>query len=56
VLASRAIVGSNISLANLTALTPASTDHVLLSVTLPIAADDQFQGLSSTLSFSFAGA
>lgn len=56
VLASRAIIGSNISLANLTATAPAATDHLLLSVTLPSAADDSFQGLSSTLSFSFGGA
>ncbi len=56
VLASRAITGSNISLTNLTTTAPAATDHLLLSVTLPSAADDRFQGLSSTLSFAFGGA
>lgn len=56
VLASRAIIGSNIALSNMTATAVSTTDHLLLTVTLPSAADDTFQGLTSTLTFSFGGA
>jgi spore coat-associated protein N len=56
VLASRAIIGTSIALSNVTATAVSTTDHLLLTVTLPVAADDTFQGLSSTLSFSFNGA
>lgn len=56
VLASRAVIGSNITLSNMTATAVSTTDHVLLAVTLPVTADDTFQGLTSTLTFSFGGA
>jgi hypothetical protein len=56
VLASRAIIGSSIALSNMTATAVSTTDHLLLTVTLPSAADDTFQGLTSTLTFSFGGA
>ena len=55
VLASRRVTGSSIALANLTATAPAATDQLLLTVSLPTAADDTFQGLTSTMSFSFNG-
>jgi hypothetical protein len=52
VLASRAVVGSNIALSNLT-LTAGSTDFLRLTLTLPSAAGNTFQGLSSTISYQF---
>lgn len=55
VLTTRAIIGSSIALSNMTATAINTTDHLLLTVTLPVSADDTFQGLSSTLSFSFNG-
>jgi spore coat-associated protein N len=54
VLASRALIGSNIALSNLT-LTAGSTDHLRVTVSLPSAADNTFQNLSSTVSYTFTG-
>lgn len=55
VLASRAVIGSSIALANLTTTAAGATDHLRLSVTLPAGAGNSFQGLTSTLSFNFNG-
>jgi predicted ribosomally synthesized peptide with SipW-like signal peptide len=55
VLASRAVIGSNISLSNLGATTAGATDHMRLTLTFPSAAGNTFQGLSSTISYSFTG-
>ena len=55
VLASRAIIGSNISLSNLGATAVSTTDKLLLTVSFPSAAGNSFQGLSSTISFTFTG-
>ena len=55
VLASRAVSGTSIALSNLTATAISTTDHLLLSMTLPVTADDTFQGLTSTLGFAFTG-
>jgi hypothetical protein len=55
VLASRAVIGSNVSLANLASVTASGTDHLRVTVSLPSGADNSFQGLSSTVNFSFTG-
>jgi hypothetical protein len=55
VLASRAIVGSTIALSNLTSTAITTTDRLLLTVSFPVAAGNTFQGLSSTISFTFTG-
>ncbi len=55
VLASRAIVGSTIALSNLTSTAITTTDRLLLTVSFPSAAGNTFQGLSSTISFTFTG-
>ena len=55
VLASRAVIGSTLALANLGALTAGTTDHLRLTLTLPAGAGNTFQGLSSTISYAFTG-
>jgi len=55
VLASRAVIGSNLALSNLASLTSGSTDHLRLTLTLPSAAGNTFQNLSSVIQYSFTG-
>ncbi len=55
VLASRAVIGSTASLGTLNALTNGKADNLLVKMTLPEAADNSFQTLASTISFSFTG-
>ena len=55
VLASRAVIGSTASLGTLNALTNGKADNLLVKMTLPDAADNSFQTLASTISFSFTG-
>ena len=55
VLASRAVIGSAMSLSNLTATTSGSTDHLRVTLTLPSSADNSFQNKSSTISYAFTG-
>jgi hypothetical protein len=55
VLAPRAVVGANMALAGLNSVTSAAADNLRVTVTLPAAADNSFQGLSSTVGFSFTG-
>jgi predicted ribosomally synthesized peptide with SipW-like signal peptide len=55
VLASRAIIGSGVSLSNMSSVTPGSTDHLRVTLSFPSAAGNSFQGLSSTISYSFTG-
>jgi spore coat-associated protein N len=55
VLASRSLIGSNISLSNLGALTSGATDHLRLTITLPSAADNTFQNQSSVIQYTFTG-
>ncbi|HET7572535.1 MAG TPA: TasA family protein [Gaiellaceae bacterium] len=55
VLASRAVIGSNLALSNLSATTAGATDHLRITLSLPSAADNTFQGLSSTISYQFTG-
>jgi spore coat-associated protein N len=55
VLASRAVIGSNLPLSNLTATTHGNTDHLRVTLTLPSSADNSFQNKSSTISYAFTG-
>jgi spore coat-associated protein N len=55
VLASRAVIGSNLALLNLSSLTTGSTDHLRVTQTLPTAAPNTMQGLTSTVSYNFVG-
>jgi len=55
VLASRAVIGSNMALSNLSSLTTGSTDHLRVTLTLPAAAPNTMQGLTSTISYNFVG-
>ncbi|MBW3667668.1 MAG: M73 family metallopeptidase [Actinobacteria bacterium] len=53
VVAERAIVGSGIAMSNMAALTVGSTDDMVVTVRLPSSAGNSFQGLSSTVQFTF---
>jgi spore coat-associated protein N len=56
VLASRALIGSNISLSGLNVLTSGTgTDHLRVTLSLPSSAGNTFQGLSSTVTYAFTG-
>ena len=54
VLASRALIGTDLALTNLT-LTAGATDHLRATITFPSAAGNTFQNQSSTLSYAFTG-
>jgi hypothetical protein len=53
VLASRPVIGTNVALANMSAVTAGSTDHLRVTLTLPTSADNSFQGLGDTLNYVF---
>jgi predicted ribosomally synthesized peptide with SipW-like signal peptide len=55
VLATRAIVGANQTLSNLQSLGSTKTDFLRVKLTLPAAADNSFQGLSSVVNYDFTG-
>jgi spore coat-associated protein N len=55
VLASRAVIGANLPLAGLASLTTGTTDHLRVTLTLPTAAPNTMQGLTSTISYNFVG-
>ena len=55
VLASRAVIGSSMALTGLSSLTTGSTDHLRVTLTLPTAAPNTMQGLTSTISYGFLG-
>ncbi|MGH3104946.1 MAG: TasA family protein [Gaiellaceae bacterium] len=54
VLGSRAVIGSNIALSNMS-LTSGSTDYLRLTLTLPSSTGNTLQGQSSTISYQFTG-
>lgn len=54
VLASRAVIGTNLALSNLT-LTAASTDNLRLTLTFPSTAPNTMQNLASTVLYTFTG-
>lgn len=53
VLASRAVIGSSLALSNLSSITAGSSDKLRVTLTLPSAAGNTFQNLSSTISYTF---
>lgn len=53
VLASRAIIGSALSLSGLDAVTAGSNDDLRVTVSLPTSADNTFQNLTSVIDYSF---
>lgn len=55
VLAERAVIGSGLSLASLSALTAGSTDDLVVTVSLPTSADNTFQSKSATIEYTFLG-
>jgi spore coat-associated protein N len=55
VLASCAVIGTDLALASMAALTPGDTDDMVVTVTLPTAADNIFQGKSATMEYTFTG-
>jgi spore coat-associated protein N len=55
VVASRPIIGSNLAMPGLSALTSGGTDHLRLTLTLPSATGNAFQGLTSTITYTFTG-
>jgi spore coat-associated protein N len=55
VLATRAVIGTNVALANLSSLTTGSTDHLRVTETFPAGAGNTLQGLTSTLTYTFTG-
>jgi predicted ribosomally synthesized peptide with SipW-like signal peptide len=55
VLASRAVIGSNLSLSNLGSLTNGTTDHLRVTLSFPSAAPNSFQNQSSTIQYTFTG-
>jgi spore coat-associated protein N len=55
VLASTPIVGSNLTLSNLSALTAGATDHLRVTLTLPSTAGNTLQNQSSVIQYAFTG-
>jgi len=55
IVTSRAVIQSSLGMAGLSALTSGGTDHLRLTLTFPSSAGATFQGLSSTLTYSFLG-
>ncbi len=55
VLSTRAVIGSNLALSNLTALAANSTDYLVATMSFPAAADNSFQNQASVLAFTFTG-
>ena len=55
VLASTPVIGSNLMLSNLSAMTAGQTDHLRVTLSLPATADNSMQGLASTIDFVFTG-
>lgn len=55
IISTRAVIQSGLTMAGLSALTAGGTDRLRLTLTFPSAAGSTFQGLSSTLAYSFLG-
>jgi spore coat-associated protein N len=53
VLTTRAVVGANIALANMSSITAGNTDRLRVTLTLPAASGNSLQGQSSTLNYVF---
>lgn len=55
VLASRAIIGADLDLSSALGLSAGTTNYLLVKVNLPTTADNTFQNLASTITYSFTG-
>jgi spore coat-associated protein N len=55
VLASRAVIGSTLSLSNLGVTAPGATDHLRVTLTLPSGAPNSLQNQNSTITYAFTG-
>jgi spore coat-associated protein N len=55
VLASRPVIGANLALSNLAAVTAGQSDHMRVTLTLPSTADNTVQNKTSTISYVFTG-
>jgi spore coat-associated protein N len=55
VLASQAVIGTNMTLSNLSSTTAGATDHLRVTLTLPSGAGNSLQNQSSTISYTFTG-
>lgn len=55
VLATRPVIGANLSLAGLTSLNAGNTDNLVVTLTFPTGADNTFQNQSSVVNFAFTG-
>lgn len=55
VLATRAIIGTNLALNNLNSVTAGALDHLRVTLTFPSIAGNTFQSLSSTIVYTFTG-
>jgi spore coat-associated protein N len=55
VLASQAVIGTNLALSNLSSTTAGATDHLRVTLTLPSGAGNSLQNQSSTISYTFTG-
>jgi spore coat-associated protein N len=55
VLASRAVIGANLALSNLSSLVTGSTDHLHVTLTLPASAPNSLQGQASGITYTFVG-
>ena len=53
VLAERAVLGTTMSLSGMVSVTPAATDDVVVTVTLPSSAGNSFQNLTSAITYTF---
>jgi len=51
----RAVIGTNMSLAGLSALNTSGSDHLRVTLTFPTTADNTFQGLSTSITYAFTG-
>lgn len=52
-LASRPIIGGGLPLTGMASAAPGGTDHLRVTVTLPVTADNSFQNRTSTILYSF---
>ena len=55
IVTSRPVIQSGLTMSGLGALTAGGTDHLRLTLTFPSTAGSSFQGLSSSLTYSFLG-
>lgn len=55
VLATRAVVGTDLTLSSMSSLTAGNTDDIVVTVTLPSTAGNDFQNKSATIEYTFSG-